>query len=143
MTQDRHFDTPEGKTPMPGSFAIPDNYSACWLEGLPNVASPALVNFRLVEFAGKTKDGKKVEVAVRLEIVGSDQRTVVSVQVGGHGDPSGSKGLIEKIAERIQNRSTRPGSPEERAALKAAFAPGPKGKVDVSAATGEVTIRME
>jgi hypothetical protein len=143
LTQDKHFDTPEGKTPVPGSVVIPDDYSACWLEGLPISKSPILVNCRLVAFAGKTKDGQRVDVSVRLEIVGSDQRTVVSVQVGGHGDSTGSKNLIDKISERVQNPSTRPGSPEERAALKAAFAPGPKGDVDFSAPTGEIRIRMD
>ena len=143
LTQDKHFDTPEGKTPEPDSVVIPDGYPAFWLEGLPISKSPILVNCRLVEFAGKTKDGQKVHASVRLEIVGSDQRTVVSVQVGGRGDARGSKSLIEKISERVRNPSTRPGSPEERAALKAAFDPGPKGDVDFSAETGEITIRMD
>jgi hypothetical protein len=143
LTQDRHFDTPEGKTPVPGSVKIPDDSSVCWLEGLPNSASPILVNCHLVTFAGKTKDGQRVDAAVRLEIVGSDQRTVVSVQVGGHGDARGSKALIDKISERVQNPSTRPGSPEERTALKAAFDPGPRGDIDYSAATGEITIRTD
>jgi hypothetical protein len=143
LTQDRHFDTPEGKTPEPGSVAIPDGSSVCWLEGLPISKSPILVNCHLVTFAGKTKDGQKVDVLVRLELTGSDQRTVVSVQVGGHGDARGSKNLIDKISERVQNPSSRPGSPEERAALKAAFDPGPKGNIDFSAATGEITIKME
>jgi hypothetical protein len=143
LTQDKHFDTPEGKTPVPGSVVIPDDYPACWLEGLPISKSPILVNCRLVSFAGKTKDGQRVDALVRLEIIGSDQRTVVSVQVGGHGDAKGSKNLIDKISERIQNPSTRPGSPEERAALKAAFDVGPKGDIDFSAATGEITIRMD
>jgi hypothetical protein len=143
LTQDKHFDTPEGKTPEPGSVVIPDDASACWLEGLPISTSPMIVNCHLVTFAGKTKDGRRVDASVRLEIVGSDQRTVVSVQVGGHGDPTRSKNLIEKISERVHNPSTRPGSPEERAALKAAFAPGPKGDVDFSATTGEIRIRMD
>ena len=51
--------------------------------------------------------------------------------------------LIDRITERVRNPSTRPGSPEEAAALKAAFVPGPKGKVDFSEATGEITIRMD
>jgi hypothetical protein len=143
LTQDKHFDTPEGKTPVPGSVVIPDDSSACWLEGLPISKSPILVNCHLVAFAGKTKDGQRVDAVVRLEIIGSDQRTVVSVQVGGHGDARGSKNLTDKISGRVQNPSTRPGSPEERAALKAAFDPGPKGKIDFSAATGEITIRMD
>ena len=143
LTQDKHFDTPEGKTPVPGSVSIPDGYAACWLDGLPISEGPILVNCRQVAFAGKTKDGQKVDAVVRLEIIGSDQRTVVSVQVGGHGDARGSKDLIDKISERVQNPSTRPGSPEERAALKAAFDPGSKGDVDFSAATGEITIRMD
>ena len=141
LTRDRNFDTPEGKTPEPGSVVIPDDHPACWLEGLPNSKGPMLVNCQLVAFEGKTKDGRKVDVAVRLEIVGSDQRTVVSVQVGGQGDASGSKDLIDKIAERVQNPSTRPGSPEERAALKAAFDPGRRADIDFSEATGEITIR--
>ena len=143
LTVDKHFDTPEGKTPAPGSVVIPDGHAACWLEGLPISKSPILVNCRLVAFAGKTEDGQRVDAEVRLEIVGSDQRTVVSVQVGGHGDAMGSKNLIDKISDRVQNPSTRPGSLEERAALKAAFDPGPKGDVDFSAATGEITIRMD
>jgi hypothetical protein len=143
LTQDKHFDTPEGKTPDPASLTIPDGYPACWVEGLSISKTPILVNCRLVEFAGKTKDGHKVQATVRLEIVGSDQRTVVSVQVGGRGDARGSESLIEKIAERVRNPSTRPGSPEERAALKAAFDPGPKGDVDFSAETGEIAIRMD
>ena len=128
LTQDKNFDTPEGKTPVPGSVVIPDGYSACWLEELPTSKGPILVNCRLVAFAGKTKDGQRVDALVRLEIIGSDQRTVVSVQVGGRGDARGSKDLIDKISERVQNPSTRPGSPEERAALKAAFDPGAEGR---------------
>jgi hypothetical protein len=143
LTQDKHFDTPEGKPPVMGSVKIPDDYPACWVEGLPISPSPTLVNCRHVEFAGKTKDGKRVDAAVRLEIVGSDLRTVVSVQVGGHGDSSGSKDLIDKISDRVQNPSTRPGSPEERAALKAAFVPGPKGDVDFDTTTGEIAIQMD
>ena len=111
LTQDKHFDTPEGKTPEPGSVAIPDDSSACWLEGLPISKGPILVNCHLVAFAGKTKDGQKVDAAVRLEIVGSDQRTVVSVQVGGHGDARGSKDLIDKISERVQNPRPAPARP--------------------------------
>ena len=143
LTQDKHFDTPEGKTPEPGSVVIPDDYPAFWLDGLSISKSPILANCRLVEFAGKTKDGRKVDASVRLEIVDSDRRTVVSVQVGGRGDARGSKVLIDKISARVQNPSTRPGSPEERAALKAAFDPGPKSDVDFSAATGEITIKMD
>jgi hypothetical protein len=143
LTQDKHFDTPEGKAPAPGSVKIPDDYPACWLEGLPISQGPILVNCRIVEFAGKTKDGQRVDAEVRLEIVGSDVRTVVSVQVGGRGDSSRSKDLIDKISDRVQSPSTRPGSPEERAALKAAFVPGPKADVDFSPETGEITIRMD
>ena len=143
LTQDKHFDLPDGKPPAPGSVVIPNDYPACWLEGLPIFNSPTLVNCRHVVFAGKTKDGQKVDALVRLEVVGSDQRTVVSVQVGGHGDATGSKNLIGKISERVLNPLTGPGSPEERAALKAAFDPGSKGEVDFSAATGDISIKMD
>ncbi len=143
LTRDKNYDTPEGKTPAPDSVVIPSDYQAFWLECLPVSRSPILVNCRLVKFEGKAPDGQKVEAVVRLEVVGSDQRTVVSVQAGGHGDNRGSHYLLARINERMQNPSTRPGSPEERAALKAAFDPGPKGNVDYSAETGEITIRME
>ena len=141
LTRDRNFDTPEGKSPEPGSVSIPKDHPACWLEGLSISKDPVLVNCHLVTFEGKTKGGKKVDAQVRLDMTGSDQRTVVSVQVGGHGDASGSQSLIETIAARVQNPSTRPGSPEERAALKAAFDLGPKADVDFSEATGEITIK--
>ncbi len=140
LTEDKHFDTPEGKTPEPGDVKIPDDYPAFWLDGLVD-NRPMIVNCRLVSFAGKTKDGQKVDALVRLEIIGSDRRTVVSVQVGSHGDPKPTKVLIDKISDRVQNPSTRPGSPEERAALKAAFDPGPKADVDLFATTGDIKIR--
>ena len=143
LTLDRNYDTPEGKKPEPGSVTIPAGYPAFWLEGVPTSQGPILVNCRRVTFSGKTKEGQKVDVVVRLEITGSDRRTEGSVQVGGHGDNTRSKLLIDRITERVQNPSTRPGSPEEAAALKAAFDPGPKGDVDFSEATGEITIRMD
>ncbi len=141
LIRDRNFDTPAGNPPELGSVIVPIDHPACWLEGLPNSKGPTLVNCQLVEFSGKTRDGQKVEVAIRLELVASDQRTVGTVQVGGHGDSRGSRALIDKISERVQNPSTRPGSPEERTALKVAFDPGPKGKIDFSAETGEITIK--
>jgi hypothetical protein len=142
LTVDKNFDTPEGKAPVMGETAIPNDHPAFWLEGLPNTKGPMLVNCWKVAFAGKTKDGQKVDALVRLEVVSSDRRTVVSVQVGGRGDATGSKNLIDRISERIQNPSVHPGSPEERAALKAAFDPGPKGNVDFSEESGEITIKM-
>jgi hypothetical protein len=142
LTVDKNYDTSEGKPPVMGEFEIPKDHPAFWFEGLPDTKAPTLVNCWKVAFSGKTKEGQKVEAQVRLEIVGSDRRTVVSVQVGSRGDATGSKNLIDRISERIQNPSTRPGSPEESAALKAAFDPGPKGMIDVSEETGEITIKM-
>ena len=141
LTRDKNFDTPEGKTPEPGSVVIPNDYPACWFDGLSGSKAPILINCRLVEFEGKTKDGQKVEVLVQLDLTGSDQRTVVSVRVGGRGDASGSERLIDSISARVQNPSTRPGSPEERDALKAAFDLGPKADLAFSEASGEVTIK--
>lgn len=143
LTRDRHYDTPEGKPPAPGTVAIPGDAAVCWLDGLPDAAGPALVNCQLVAFAGKTKDGQKVDATVRLEVVGSDQRTVVSVQVGGRGDATGSRSLMDRIAAQLRSPATRPGSPEERAALRAAFIPASKGNVADSAASGEITITMD
>ncbi len=143
LTRDGNYNTPEGKPPARGSVTIPDDYPAFWLEGLPGSPGPALVNCRLVTFSGKTKEGEKVEVEIRLEIAGSDHRTEGSVRVGGHGDVTKPRLLIDRITERVHNPSARPGSPEEAAALKAAFDPGPKGKVDVSGERGEIAIRME
>ena len=143
LTRDRNFDTPDGKSPEPGTFTLPRDHPACWLDGLPDSKGPTLVNCRSVAFSGKTKDGQRVDVTIRLELIASDQRTAGTVQVGGHGDASRSRALIDKISERVQNPSTRPGSPEERAALKAAFDPGSKGAVDSSAETGEITIKMD
>jgi len=143
LTRDKNYDTPEGKAPVPGSVVIPAEYPAFWFEGLPSSPSPILVNCRLVEFSGKTKDGQKVDVSVRLEIIASDRRTVVSVQVGGRGDARGSENLIDKISQGVQNLPIRPGSPEETAALKTTFDLGPKGDVDFSSETGEITIRLK
>lgn len=140
LMRDRHFDTPDGKTPEPGAVAIPPDHSACWVEGLPATGGPLLVNCRLVSFEGKTKDGEAVDIQVRLEVVGSDQRTVASVQVGGRGDATNSRILIAKISERLVNPATQAGSPEERAALKAAFDLGPEARVDVSKESDEITI---
>jgi hypothetical protein len=142
LTVDKNYDTSEGKPPVLGEFEIPKDQPAFWVEGLRHTKAPLLVNCWKVTFSGKTKEGQKVEAQVRLEIVGSDRRTVVSVQVGGRGDATGSKNLIDRISERAENPSVRPGSPEERAALKAAFDPGPKGDVDFSEETGEITIKM-
>ena len=103
LTRDRNFDTPEGKTPEPGSVSIPADHPACWLEGSSISKDPILVNCHLVAFEGKTKEGQKVDVQVRLELTGSDQKTVVGVQVGGRGDASGSKTLIDAISARVQN----------------------------------------
>jgi hypothetical protein len=125
-----------------GEVVIPNDHPAFWLEGLPNTKGPMLVNCWRVGFTGKTKDGQKVDAQVRLEVVAKDRRTVVSVQVGGRGDATGSKLLIDRISERVLNPSVRPGSPEERDALKAAFDPGPKGEVDYSEESGEITIKM-
>jgi hypothetical protein len=143
LTRDSNFDTPEGKPPELGSFEIPKGHSACWFEGLPDSKAPMLVNCRLVSFSGKSKAGEKVDGEVRLEVHGSDQSTVVSVQVGGRGDATRTKQLIDRITERVQNPSTSPGSPEESAALKALFDLGPKSKVDFSASTGEITIKAD
>ena len=125
LTQDDHFNPPGGGMPRLGDLKIPDDYPAFWADGL-NPNGPVLVNCRSCDFAGKTKDGRKVEAVVRLEIMGSDQRTVVSVQVGRKRDDKASKALIDKISERVHNQPIlKPGSPEERAALNKAFGPGP------------------
>jgi hypothetical protein len=141
LTQDKHFDTPEGKTPKPGDVKIPDDYQGFWMDGLIAGDPPMVVNLRSCDFVGKTRDGQRVDAVVQLEIVGSDQRTVVSVQVGRHGDPKPTKALIDKVSQKIQQPSTRPGSPEEIAALKDAFGRGLKDDLDLIATTGEIKIK--
>jgi hypothetical protein len=142
LTLDDHFNTPDGKMPKPGEAKIPDDYPACWLDGL-NPTGPVIVNFRSCEFEGKTKDGQWVEAVVRLEIMGSDMRSVVSAQVGRMGDQKATKSLIDKICIRIREPRTKPGSPEELTALNDAFAPKP-GKDEkklVDAKAGEYQVR--
>ena len=142
LTQDEHFNTPEGKTPKPGEVNIPDDYPGFWMDGLLATDDrPMIVNCRSCKFDGKTKDGQRVDALVRLEIMGSDQRTVVSVQVGHRGDQKATKALIDKISLKVQEPTRKPGSPEERTALKEALGLGPKDHLDLDATTGDITIR--
>jgi hypothetical protein len=122
LSQDNHFNPPDGKKPGPGDVRIPDDYPAFWIDGLSPIG-PVLVNCRSVDFEGQTKDGMAVVASVRLEIVATDQRTVVSVQVGRRGDTKPTEALIDKISAKVLEPTYKPGSPEERAALNAAFAP--------------------
>lgn len=142
LSQDGNFNPPDGKKLEPGDVKIPDDYPAFWVDGLSSTG-PVLVNCRSIDFEGQTRDGKAVVASVRLEIVGSDQRTVVGAQVGRRGDTKPTKDLIDKIAERIQNPGSAPGSAEERAALNAAFAPRP-GKDDKKfLADGDIRIKKK
>lgn len=141
LTRDHHFDTSEGKTPAPEAVTIPPGHHACWVESPALAKEPILANCQLVSFEGKTKDGQAVEVEVRLEIVGSDQRTVAGVQVGGRGDSSNSRLLIARISERLVNLAPRPNSPEERAAVRTMFDLGPKARVEAPPGKDEITIQ--
>ena len=143
LTRDDHFNSPDGKTPKPGEVKIPDDYPAFWLdEFLPGL--PMIVNCRYVVIEGKTKDGKRVDVVVRLEIVSSDQRTVVSVQVGHKGeDDKITKKLIDKISERVHQPTLKPDSPEEHAALVAALGLRPSNDWDMDGTTGEIRMKRK
>jgi hypothetical protein len=141
LTQDDHFNPPGGGMPKPGDVKIPEDYPAFWADWL-NPKGPVIVNCRYCDFEGKTKDGRKVEAVVRLEIMGSDQRTVVSVQVGRKRDDKATKVLIDKISDRVHNQPIlKPGSPEERTALKDAFGPRPGEEEPKALASGEYRIR--
>jgi hypothetical protein len=139
VSRDDRYNTPEGKMPKPGEVRIPDEYPAFWMDGLDS-DGPVLVNCRSVDFEGKTKAGEAVEVSVRLEIMGPDQRTVVSVQVGRRGDPKATKELIDKISERVHAPKLQPGSPEEQASLNIVFGHRP-GKDELKVlASGDLLI---
>jgi hypothetical protein len=144
LTEDKRFNTPDGKTPKPGEVRIPDDYPAFWLDGLVD-QRPMIVNCRFCDIRGKTKDGKPVEAVVRLEIVGkSEQHTVLSIQVGRKGDEKSNKAtkdLIDKISDRVLQPKLPPGSPEERAALSTAFSRQPADNVDYVVASGEIRIK--
>lgn len=140
LSQDDRFDTPDGHSPKPGAIEIPADYPAFWVEGF--VSEPTIVNCRYFELEGKTKDGKRVDVVVRLEVIGkTEQHTVVSVQVGRKGDQAFSQDLIGKISDRVQQRAVKPGSPEERTALNAAFGPQLGDDRDLEPTTGEIRLR--
>ncbi len=140
LSRDNRYNTPEGKMPKPGDVRIPVEYPAFWMDGL-DAAGSVLVNCRSVDFSGKTKDGEAVVASVRLEIVGSDQRTVVSVQVGRRGDPKATKDLIGKISERVHEPKLKPGSPEEQASLNIVFGHRP-GEDDLKVlGSGDLLIR--
>ena len=40
LSRDKHFNSPDGKTPEPGSVVIPNDYPACWVEGLVDLQGP-------------------------------------------------------------------------------------------------------
>ena len=137
LSQDDRFNTADGKTPKPGDIKIPDDYPAFWIDSFIPGNKPLIVNCRYLYLEGKTKDGKRVDALVRLEIVGtSEQHTVVSLQVGRKGDEKLTKALIDKISGRVQGPQSPPGSAEERAALTAAFGVMPDADWDVDSTTG-------
>ena len=140
LSRDNRYNTPDGKMPKPVEVRIPDDYPAFWMDGL-DPDGPVLVNCRSVDFEGRTKAGEAVVASVRLEIMGSDQRTIVSVQVGRRGDSKATKDLIDKISERVLGPKLKPGSPEEQASLNIVFGHEP-GKEELKVLdSGDLRIR--
>jgi hypothetical protein len=146
LTQDSHYNLPDGQwtLPKPADLRIPDDYPAFWVDGFGPKDQPMIVNCRSCVFRGKTKDGKRVDAVVRLEIVGtSEQHTVVSVQAGRKGDEKLTKGLIDRISEQLQHPKFPPGSTEERAALNLVLGLRPTDDWDIDATTGDIRMKAK
>jgi hypothetical protein len=98
---------------------LPAEYPGFWLEWKANDgrASRSMVTLKAAHFAGKTLDGRPVEV----DVEGQGGETVVSTRVAKLGDRMFSIWLMEKVTNRLNHPANPPGSLEEAATFKAFF----------------------
>ena len=109
---------PGMKIPRPGD-PVPPDYPAFWVDWTAKDDGHKernLVVLVQAHFEGQTRDGRPVQVHVKCDL-----ETVVTVQVGRHGDPKVGRLLGERISERLAHPLHPPGSPEEAETLRAFF----------------------
>ncbi len=116
--------TPDGRMPRPEEVHLPANHPGFWVEGLDKLTArkdPVLVTLQSLVIEGTTRDGR----AVVANIVAREQgkETEVTIKVDPHGELSASRSVLDGVTFRLARPALAPGSPEERAALLAFFAP--------------------